>query len=1292
MRMLGALAFIVLLCCFHVPARAQGPPERPPNVILVLVDDLGWTDLACFGSPSYETPHVDALARDGVVFRQAYAPAAVCSPSRAAILTGRSPARLGITDWIHHDSSSARRERKLGRHVGGLESHPRRRLSTPVNETWLDADELTIAEMLRSRGYATAHVGKWHLGPRGHWPEDQGFDINRGGFRVGQPPSYFDPFANDSFAGIPTLPPRRSGEYLTDREADEAVRFIRENRDRPFFLYLAHYAVHAPLQAKGEIVQKYRAKPRSQHDNPVYGAMVASVDDALGTVMDTLDALGLVESTVVIFTSDNGGASHFGATDNRPLRRGKGFPYEGGLRVPLIISWKGRLAPRAREEPVIGTDLFPTVAALTGTPLPADRELDGRSLLGLLTGEGKWEERDIVWHFPHYWWGKHVRPFSVIRRGKWKLIRHDESDALELFDLDTDLGELDDLASREPRRVEALKRSLDERLDSWGARRVSLNPGYRGPNAHESVFSPGVTRTWIGPEYWANPMEDWRLHDGRMEVLNGGRGRNLHILTRSLAGFPGSLSASAIVGRVAGDADLPGAAGFEVGIRGPLPDYRSGVNRGRGMGAVWAADGSLRLAGERRRFPSLVGKQSVRLVLAARPSGESYLVRLEARDPESDALLAAMEREVAPSRLVGGMALSSNPALEGRKPGGRHWFRDWTIAGTKVEAHEDRRFGPVLWTQYTLSRGVLKVTAQFPPLGEEDSKEARLEIRRGGAWREAATARIDGLSRTATFRVEDWKDARPRRYRVVYEFSSNGGKPASHVWGGLIRPDPGRGHPLTLAAFTGNTDAAFPNSRLVRNVTMQDPDVLFFSGDQIYEFVGGFGIRRFPAEAAMLTYLRKWYLFGWAFRDLLKDRVSVIIPDDHDVYQGNVWGAGGKKLESWKPGIWGALGGYYEPAEFVDAVQRTQTSHLPDPFDPTPVEQGIGVYYCDLLYGGVSFAIIEDRKFKSGPAAVWPKKGRADHVKDTAFDPRDADVPGATLLGERQLRFLEHWAADWRGADFKVVLSQTILCNLANYHGPGQEFLVADLDSNGWPQTGRNRALDVIRRGCGFMVAGDQHLASVVRHGIEEWGDAGYSFCVPSIAAGYPRSWLPDREGRPVEGRPPGAPANTGRYRDGLGNRMTVFAVGNPEAHPRQGVMETLHDKASGHGFVRFDPASGTIRMECWRLLVDVNRPRRGDQFPGWPLTIRMEDNDGRAAAAYLPTLLVPEPGDPVIQVRDEESGEILYTLRIRGGRFRPKVFSKESRFTVTISDPERGRKTVLSSVRPGEGEIQVVF
>ena len=380
-------------------------------------------------------------------------------------------------------------------------------------------------------------------------------------------------------------------------------------------------------------------------------------------------------------------------------------------------------------------------------------------------------------------------------------------------------------------------------------------------------------------------------------------------------------------------------------------------------------------------------------------------------------------------------------------------------------------------------------------------------------------------------------------------------------------------------------------------------------------------------------------------------------------------------------------------------VQRTQTAHMPDPFDPTPAAQGIGVYYGDMNYGRVSFAMLEDRKFKSGPSSVLPPKaGRADHIRrqdvdEAQWDPRSVDVPEARLLGERQLLFLDRWAADWDQADFKAVLSQTIFCNLANYHGANKMYLVADLDSNGWPQTGRDKALAAMRKGFAFHFAGDQHLPSIVRHGVDDWNDAGFSFCVPSISAGYPRSWVPDQEGRPARNRPePGLP-NTGEYRDGLGNRVTVYAIGNPEPTNRRESPETLgHDKASGFGVVRFDKRAREITMECWRLLVDVENPRPGDQFPGWPKTIRLEDNYGRAAFGRLPTLRVSGLRRPVVQVIHEPTNEIVYTLRVGGRSFQPQVFGPGP-YTVVIGEPAENRTRRLEGLRVGgEETVEVVF
>jgi alkaline phosphatase D len=378
---------------------------------------------------------------------------------------------------------------------------------------------------------------------------------------------------------------------------------------------------------------------------------------------------------------------------------------------------------------------------------------------------------------------------------------------------------------------------------------------------------------------------------------------------------------------------------------------------------------------------------------------------------------------------------------------------------------------------------------------------------------------------------------------------------------GLIRKILSKKIPSCRCWFYRKQDTGFPNLEIVRNVGIQDPDVLFFSGDQIYEDVGGYGIIREGVERPVLNYLRKWYLLGWSFGDLMRDRITVCLPDDHDVYQGNIWGEGGAAMQG---GNTSTDGGYIQHPEFVNAVHRTQTSHHPDLPDPDPILQNITPFHGEMIYGRVSFALIADRMFKTGPKAVATWKGRADHLKDPSFDVRQLDQPNLDLLGKRQEKFLESWVENWRGADFKCVLSQTIFANLANYHGAKQEFIYADLDSNGWPQTPRNRALSILcAKDMHFTMQGiNIYLRSHVM--VDAWNDAGYAFCVPSIAAGYPRSWRPDQEGRPVQNRVNGP--NTGEYKDAFGNLMTVWAIGNPEKKYRPGRINTLHDKSSGFG------------------------------------------------------------------------------------------------------------------------------
>ena len=810
-------------------------------------------------------------------------------------------------------------------------------------------------------------------------------------------------------------------------------------------------------------------------------------------------------------------------------------------------------------------------------------------------------------------------------------------------------------------------------------------------------------RVWIGPEYWANPMEDFRLKDGRLECMRGGVNRNIHLLTRRLGERRGGFTMSVRLGDLTGRTK-PGTAGFMLGILDPdTGNPQSSLLFGSGLPAGVTTTGQL-FIGDPPKAPGEVMQpplDGVELRLVATPKGdEVYTLQLSLHAADGRQL-DGIEQEVQADRLVGNLALVNNfgdnrrPNVQGEGPLARFWFADWKVSGDKVIADDSLRFGPILYAMHTLSRGVMKMTAQMPPLGQRDNQTVVLQIqeRDGGNWQTVGEAPIHPLARTATFRVENWNDRRDVPYRLVYRMVGRDGRSTEDHFTGTVRKDPVDQEEIVVAGFTGNTDSGFPNVLVATNVAAMNPDLLFFSGDQIYENVGGYGIFREPVDLATLNYLRKIYLWGWAFRDLMRDRPSLVLPDDHDVYQGNIWGEGGRDCG----GIEGHdRGGYAMPAEWVNMIQRTQTSHHPDPYDPTPIQRGITVYYGDMLYGRISIAVVEDRKFKSGPAGkvnYW--EGRPDHVKDPNFDPKSIDQPGLELLGDRQLKFLRQWTADWKGADLKMVVSQTIFCNLANYHGREQEYLVADLDSNGWPQSGRNVALDVMRRGLAFHYAGDQHLASIVHHGIDEFRDAGFSFCVPSIAAGYPRSWRPDTEGRPVRNRPePGLP-NTGDYFEGLGNRVSVYAVGNPAEKNRPGRIHTLHDKASGFGIVRLNKLKGAITMECYRLEIDANNLKPEDQFPGWPRTIHYTENDGRKGVAHLPKLRVHGLNHPVVQVvREGEAGkddEVLYTLRIRGQEYMPRVFSAEGTYTVHVSDPDRGKQQSFKGLRPKVEQREVV-
>ena len=651
--------------------------------------------------------------------------------------------------------------------------------------------------------------------------------------------------------------------------------------------------------------------------------------------------------------------------------------------------------------------------------------------------------------------------------------------------------------------------------------------------------------------------------------------------------------------------------------------------------------------------------------------------------------------DIAAGRLVGNIALVANYPGPARRGGNRNqarpatsadrfWFAGWQVAGDKLDAHEDRTFGPVLFAQYTLSGGTMKMTAQMPPVGEHDSQAVELEIENKGAWKQIGQAEIHATARTATFRMAGWNDRRDVAYRLVYNQTYNDGSSQAFRFAGKVRRDPVDKPVLTVADISCNIHAAFPNTIPVGKMASLDPDLLAFTGDQFYESTGGFGTQRSPIGPAILDYLRKWYMHGWTWRELMRDRPSVSIPDDHDVYQGNIWGEGGAARTGTQE-----MGGYGMPAPWVAVVHRTQTSHHADAFDPAPIKQGLRPYYGPMTYGRISFAIIADRMFKSGPEGkVPPTGGRGDHVKDPDFDPQTADLPGLVLLGDRQMEFLREWAADWRGADMKAVISQTIFTAMATTHGQGRERLRADYDANGWPQTPRNEALREIRKAFAVHLAGDQHLPAVIHYGIDAHGDGPVAFAGPAVNVGYPRWFEPEEPG---ENRAPGAPKETGDFLDHFGNRLTVLAVANGAVKPRDNLLERMQDKTSGIGLVRFDKRNRKITIECWPYLADPAKP--GSQFAGWPVTIDVLENYGRQAAAHLPTIKVSGMTSPVVRVVNEKTKEVEYSLRIAGKEFRPHVFDAAATYTVEIGEQDPQQMQTLRGIKPAsDGLLEVTF
>ena len=836
----------------------------------------------------------------------------------------------------------------------------------------------------------------------------------------------------------------------------------------------------------------------------------------------------------------------------------------------------------------------------------------------------------------------------------------------------------------------------------------SQSPRYGSP----WEFSPDGP--WSGPELWANRLQDWQVAKGQLECLSSLPMRTVHLTTMRLKESDGDLKSSILIQKLSGGNGSDAAAGFLLGAGKDL-DYRSASlihhSYGEQAGLFVGCDGQgqLFIRDHEQKDEYLeyqekdpVDWEKIRLELKLKSGKNGCNLILRAVDVTTNDDLSQLAIQGLPlNRFVGNVALVSHGGYA-KDTDNRFSFEDWQIAGSKLEHFPDRNLGPMVTALYTLSRGTLKLTVQFMPLSKSENQQVDLYTLSSDSWEHAATSTLLHPSYTVPFRIEGWDHERDVPFRVEYVLNRKQGK--KYVLEGIVKKDPFDKEKLVMISmscvkqvvkpgrgFWSGVDGEwypwdwgilYPHADLVERLKKHEPDVMFFAGDQVYE---GSSPTRADRKHAFLDYLYKWYLWCISNKELSTRVPTIAIPDDHDVYHGNVWGAGGIATP---PGLGGAeaqdAGGYKMSPEFVNMVQTTQTSHLPDPYDPQPVEQGIGVYFTEVNIAGLSIAILEDRKFKSAPRNMFPE---ADIVNGWVQNPswgvkQKSRIEDAVLLGERQLKFLDDWAGDWSHQTWmKATVSQTLFSNMATLPEsaksdgvvPGLDIpdagtyvegdkLVADFDSNGWPQVGRDKAIRLFRKAFATHIVGDQHLANTSQYGVEDWQDSCYVIVSPATGNLFPRRWWPPVPGK---NRNPDSPKYTGDFEDGFGNKITAYAIANPQKttiHPAR-----HHELATGYSVITFFKSSRDIELTNWPYWAD---PAKDNPFPGWPIHINQLDNYGKKARAWLPEIRVTGLIDPVIQIYRQQTGKLVYALRINGQFFQPKVFNP-GLYTIKVGEPD---------------------
>ncbi|MBW6537304.1 MAG: alkaline phosphatase D family protein, partial [Mariniphaga sp.] len=558
-------------------------------------------------------------------------------------------------------------------------------------------------------------------------------------------------------------------------------------------------------------------------------------------------------------------------------------------------------------------------------------------------------------------------------------------------------------------------------------------------------------RIWVGKDFWSIPLEDWKVEDGQLHCVGTVPQSRVNLLTRVLSPGAGNFETSVKIS-LKEEGNVPGSAGLLVGLYDEEdPDVRALCYFGKGVNAGVSLQGFAFLNDKRAELPEDFDFSEVSITV----SGNNNNLKMKVADKNGK---SPDELSLDVEAIQGLVAVANNIILGGNeKPGNSLFsFDELKLSGSKVTTQPENAFGPVLWTMHTMSKGTVKMMALLPPIGENDNQNVSLQLKENGAWNTVATKQIESDSRTAVFKMENWDSTKDVEYRVEYIEKGKDGTETPEYYAGTIRKDP-VDRPLRFGGLTCQYTSGFPYSPLVENLTKQEPDILYFSGDQVYEPNGGYDIKREPVDVSILNYLGKYYMFGWAFGDLMRDVPTICTPDDHDVYHGNLWGEGGEDMPEGRGTS--DSPGFRQSVEMVNVVNQTQCGQLPDPYDPTPIKRGMSVWYTDLTYGRISFAIISDRIFKTAPEAVSDWDGRHDLLVEPRDDVSFMNKPGLELLGERQMKFLDNWILDWEDTDIKVLLSQTVFVNVATHTG-SFGYVFADMDSGGWPKNERDKVID----------------------------------------------------------------------------------------------------------------------------------------------------------------------------------------------------------------------------------------